>query len=877
NPLLLDLSPERESRAARAVEGRRKATAEAIRGAKLALRDLADWKKSVLSERGAVVAFMRRADPALAFVAGASCDGADGAGGDGYGASQAGLRAKEFEVDVVVADPSFLAAEGAGGWAVSDGGRGRRHASWAGAGDETPSSSNSSPTSDSATVDSGDGSVERPTRDRSSGRGGLGTRSSSGGGGGGGRSRVPATGFLRALGALDPCVSALREARSSAKTGDRLSAALETLREHVKATLIDLMDLETSIPGEAGESDGEETASAVVGGDGGGGGGAGSVSALTAAEAGSLDVKVAGLVKRLCGKEGSGDGASSADDGGNPGGPRGPPSLASVYEGGLRGAAEASEAEVDTTESLTARALGMVITAAAGPLLWALDDAYQRLVKADLDLRRLLPEAEALVGGAGSAEELAREARGRLVTVVDEQDLLKELVSKLKRRRRQAAEQEEIRAIDDERLHALARVSALRSAKLSELKALRRSGAYQRFPELLLEQPDPAESAFRSLLLSGIDVRDVDEWGEHHLTSVASVESIGDGGVRKGGGMGGVSGAGGTMLAGLGGHGCRLAEIDGSAVALVEVDCRDRQSERALVADILSFNPRDRRLPPEVATVSAVSLQDGKALLEVCVEGALTAKAWLAASSAGSREIVADGDRTAPPVPPATIDRMEGEQAPPSTAAGSFTDEEFQVGVWAVMVQALRGLAAVHALHDGSVHGAVNLANILVAARSNPKPSARQASAASTAAGGGPSSPPAPTMPHGFRRAQLGPPSPAALARPSAACVAPEVVRGRDFCQPADIYAFGCALRAACCGAQHPESYYATGGDGGGRGSASGGSSSAVKKASVLPVGLGPAPGPLREALVQLLERMLEEDAPCRCTALEALSSDYFR
>lgn len=54
--------------------------------------------------------------------------------------------------------------------------------------------------------------------------------------------------------------------------------------------------------------------------------------------------------------------------------------------------------------------------------------------------------------------------------VVDEQDLLKELVSKLKRRRRQAAEQEEIRSIDDERLHVLARVSALRSAKLSELK-----------------------------------------------------------------------------------------------------------------------------------------------------------------------------------------------------------------------------------------------------------------------------------------------------------------------------------------------------------------------------------------------------------------------
>ncbi|CAM9355815.1 unnamed protein product, partial [Scytosiphon promiscuus] len=537
HPLLLDMSPERESRAARAVEGRRKAAAEAIKGAKLALRDLGDWKKSVLAERGAVVKFMRRADPAIAFAAGASCEGSgggrswDGSDGGCGGALDAGPIAQEIEVVVVVADPAFLAAEGAGGWAGNEGGRGRRHASWTGTGDDTASSSESSPASGSATVDGGDAAAERPVRDRSGSRGSFGTRSTSGGGGGGGgggRSRAPAAGFLRALGALDPCVSALREARSAAKSGDRLSMALETLRENVQATLIDLMDLETSIPGEATDSDGEEVANAGSGG----GGGAGSVSALTAAEAGSLDVKVAGLVRRLSGKEVSGSSNAKDDDGNPGGGVRSPPSLASVYEGGLRGAAEASEAEVDTTESLTARALGMVRTAVAGPLLWALDDAFQRLVKADLDLRRLLPEAEALLGGAGSAEELAREARSRLVTVrqqvVDEQDLLKELVSKLKRRRRQAADPGEIRSIDDERLHVLARVSALRSAKLSELKALRRSGAYQRFPELLLEHPDPAESAFRTLLLGGIDVRDVDEWGEHHMTSVASVESASD-------------------------------------------------------------------------------------------------------------------------------------------------------------------------------------------------------------------------------------------------------------------------------------------------------------------------------------------------------------
>lgn len=100
--------------------------------------------------------------------------------------------------------------------------------------------------------------------------------------------------------------------------------------------------------------------------------------------------------------------------------------------------------------------------------------------------------------------------------------------------------------------------------------ALRRSRAYQRFPELLLEHPDAAEKAFRSLLLSGIAVRDVDEWEEHHLTSVASLESMGGDGVG-GGGKGAGGGVRERMLAGLGGQGCRLAEIDGSTVAIVEV------------------------------------------------------------------------------------------------------------------------------------------------------------------------------------------------------------------------------------------------------------------------------------------------------------------
>ncbi len=347
DPLLLDLSPERESRAAHAGKGRRKAAAEAVKGARLALRDLQDWKASVLDERAAVNSFLELVDPARAFVVGASChgDGGGGDGGDGGEGSEGGAAAS-CEVDVVVADPAFLAAEGGVGAPGSENARLTRHASWTGTGAETDS--------DSSNDDSRDGSVDRV---------------GGGGGGGAGGGRVPAAGFLRALAALDPCVSALRDARSSAKSGDRLGMALETLREHVKVTLIDLMDLETSIPGEvADSSDGEEMAN---GGGGGGGDKAPPAFALSAGEAAALDAKVAVLVRRLSGSVVTGGG----DDGGR--GAPGPPSLASVYEGGLRGAAEASEAEVDTTESLTARAVCMVTRAVTGPLLWALDDAYQ--------------------------------------------------------------------------------------------------------------------------------------------------------------------------------------------------------------------------------------------------------------------------------------------------------------------------------------------------------------------------------------------------------------------------------------------------------------------------------------------------------------------
>ncbi|CAN0036987.1 unnamed protein product, partial [Ectocarpus sp. 13 AM-2016] len=113
----------------------------------------------------------------------------------------------------------------------------------------------------------------------------------------------------------------------------------------------------------------------------------------------------------------------------------------------------------------------------------------------------------------------------------------------------------------------------------------------------------------------------------------------------------------------------------------------------------------------------------------------------------------------------------------------SACSERSQVEVWAVMVQALAGLAAVHAISERSVHRAVCLDNILVAARSSPEsPPGRRLPLAGGGGGGsvspnsdGSSSSSSSSHPrgqHGFRRAKLGPPFPAALARPSAGCIA---------------------------------------------------------------------------------------------------------
>ena len=120
----------------------------------------------------------------------------------------------------------------------------------------------------------------------------------------------------------------------------------------------------------------------------------------------------------------------------------------------------------------------------------------------------------------------------------------------------------------------------------------------------------------------------------------------------------------------------------------------------------------------------------------------------------------------------------------------------------------------------------------------------------------------------GFRRAQLGPPAPAALARLPTESVAPEVVRGQPFGQPADVYAFGVALRAACCGVKGVAAHYAP---------VDGAGANGAGAQAMLPAGRGPDAGPLRQALLQLLGSMLEEDPSQRCTVSEVRVCAVFR
>lgn len=361
-PLILDLSPEREGRAAWAVKQRRAAAVEAVKGARLALQDLEDWKAMVLAERVVVTSFLRRADPLRAFTVGRARDGShdweDGdSEGDDEGAALTGI-------DAFGGNWSFLSgAAGPEGVGEARGGNGRR-GSW------------TTGTLGSSSTDRGDDDGQDPSGGRDS------------------RDRSGPVGFVRALAALDPCMAALRRASSAAaKSEDRLSVAFDLLREHVKSTLIDLMDLETSIPGEGsfgigGNGDGDDDD------DQGFGEGRVAPSALlTSAEAAALDVKVCGLLQRLSGgadgdPDDSGEIGEGRSDGENGTGEwdllatignrrRNTRSLATVYARSLGGAASATEREVDAAERLTVNAMRMVAGAAAGPLLRALDDAYQ--------------------------------------------------------------------------------------------------------------------------------------------------------------------------------------------------------------------------------------------------------------------------------------------------------------------------------------------------------------------------------------------------------------------------------------------------------------------------------------------------------------------
>lgn len=384
------------------------------------------------------------------------------------------------------------------------------------------------------------------------------------------------------------------------------------------------------------------------------------------------------------------------------------------------------------------------------------------------------------------------------------------------------------------------------------------------------------------------------------------------------------------------------------------MDCRDREAERSIVASILKSAPSARTgssgnaigvtrccfsttTPPELAAVTGISLDGDRALIEVPVEGALSAKAWLTAAEQASPSPAASGihgvaaapvsgePRSAfsvgvqelaqvlnlkktevpgekgslePPKPPEPEPgqvEMNHLGLEPESGAFSVKAGRSHVEVWAVMVQALRGLAAVHAMSEESTHRAVCLSNILVAARSaresatvtaegkatvgvpysypltseivdvEPEKNVSTTSAVAVAGNVWSASPPllADIVKHGFWRAQLAPPSPASLAQPPIEYVAPEVVRGQPFRQPADVYAFGIALRAAFCGGHEEAMYYIDtpreGGKGGG----------GTGMRPVLPRGRGPAEGPFREALVEALEKMLEEDASRRCTALE--------
>ncbi|CAM9911672.1 unnamed protein product [Choristocarpus tenellus] len=228
--------------------------------------------------------------------------------------------------------------------------------------------------------------------------------------------------------------------------------------------------------------------------------------------------------------------------------------------------------------------------------------------------------------------------------------------------------------------------------------------------------------------------------------------------------------------------------------------------------------------------ITAVSLQGRKVLVEVPVGDALTASAWLARR----------------PQP--------------------YSQQPWEV--WVVMFQALRGLVMLHAA--GITHGAVCLENILVAAHVR----GSVGGGAEGSKGGendtGPVGPMA-----AYHRAMMCLPLPVALARLPSDSLPPEVVKGDTCSTASDMYAFGVALynvyykgNGLGTGGKEEE-HKRRGSWGGGAMGHGGGVLAGVRE--------GQLSWQFRQALQQLLVVLLADDPGQRPTALEALSSEFFR
>lgn len=368
--LLLEMSPEDGLRCSQVVKRRRRAAVEALKGADIALRNLEEWRASVLAERESVTEFLRGVDNVLAFAPFKLCD--PDAKDEGQPGNAERAPNVALEAEVVINDPRVLRDECA-----------ENNDSQQGAGDlrmeQAGSRSGTDGVPHSRAVSLINGA--RTTRRGSGFRGRRDEYEDDEG-------VSEPIGFWKAVEALEPCAGALETVIGTAGSEDHLEGALNMLREHVRATLIDLMDLETSIPADSGgdggsdddDDDGDGGNELASGGDADalkscndlGDASAAQDLALSSNDAGALDVKVSALLRRL-----GGSSDDSTQGGRDEGKSSHPPSLEDLYTNGLGGAAAASETNVDATERLTAAALEGVREATSGPFLWALDDAYQ--------------------------------------------------------------------------------------------------------------------------------------------------------------------------------------------------------------------------------------------------------------------------------------------------------------------------------------------------------------------------------------------------------------------------------------------------------------------------------------------------------------------